>query len=456
MPPKIIELDIVDLANTGLAVGYDNGKVTFVAGGLPGERVEAMITKSRRNFNQARLVRLVTRSADRVEPVCRHYDVCGGCSWQDLDYDRQLFYKRKQVIACLEHIGGFEEVAVDDIRPSPDRFFYRNKMEFSFHLCHPEISPRRFVLGLHERGRFDRIFDVQRCHLESERSNDLINFLRDEVVRLNIPVYGLLSHQGFLRFAVVREGKNSSQWMVILITGGGEFIGKERLIAAIRQRFPDLTTLIWMVNDTLTNIARGVVREVLFGPGYIEDTVLGLRFRIGPMTFFQTNIRQTEALYTTALEFAGLTSKDRLLDLYCGTGTIGLCAAGRVREVVGIDIEEESIAMARINAEVNGVDNGRFIAAPADTALTEGELAGRSFDVAIVDPPRAGLLPKAMDGLLAVGAPRVVYISCNPATFARDAARLRQDGYRLERVTPFDMFPHTMHTELVSRFEKKG
>jgi 23S rRNA (uracil1939-C5)-methyltransferase len=456
MTPRTIEIDIVDLANTGQAVGYDNGKVTFVTGGLPGERVEAEVIKTRRNFNQARLVRLVTRSADRVSPICRHYDVCGGCSWQDLDYDRQLYYKRKQVVACLEHIGGFEEAAVDEIRPSPDRFYYRNKMEFSFHLCTPEVSSRGFVFGLHERGRFDRIFDVERCHLQSERSNDLVNFLRGEVVRLGIPVYGLLSHQGFLRFAVVREGKNSGQWMLILITGEGEFVGKEPLAAALRERFPDLTTLVWMVNDTLTNIARGDVREVLHGPGYIEDTVLGLRFRIGPTTFFQTNIRQTEALYEAALDYADAKPSDRLLDLYCGTGTIGLCAAGRVREVVGIDIEEESIAMARINAEVNRIGNGRFIAAPAHVALAAEDIAANSFDVVVVDPPRAGLHPKAMDGLAAVGAPGIVYISCNPATFARDAALLRQEGYRLDRVTPFDMFPHTMHTELVARFEKNG
>ncbi|MDD4051844.1 MAG: 23S rRNA (uracil(1939)-C(5))-methyltransferase RlmD, partial [candidate division Zixibacteria bacterium] len=348
MMPRTIELEIVDLANTGQAVGYDNGKVTFVNGGLPGERVEAVITKTRRNFNQAQFVRLVTRSADRISPVCEHYDVCGGCSWQDLDYSRQLHYKRKQVVACLEHIGGFEDVVVDEIRSSPDRFFYRNKMEFSFHVCLPEISPRGFVFGLHERGRFDRIFDVRRCHLESERSNDLVNFLRDQVVRLGIPVYGLLNHQGFLRFAVVREGKNSGQWMLILITGAGEFIGKDELVAALRERFPDLTTLVWMVNDTLTNIARGTVRGVLYGPGYIEDTVLGLRFRIGPTTFFQTNIRQTEALYGAALELADPKPGGALLDLYCGTGTIGLCAAKRAGRVVGIDIEDESIAMARI------------------------------------------------------------------------------------------------------------
>jgi 23S rRNA (uracil1939-C5)-methyltransferase len=444
--PRTIELDIVDLANTGQA--------TFVDGGLPGERVEAVIVKTRRNFNQAKFVRLVTRSADRVSPVCQHYDVCGGCSWQDLDYDRQLYYKRKQVVACLEHIGGFGDVVVDDIRPSPDRFFYRNKMEFSFHLCTPEISPRGFVLGLHERGRFDRILDVHRCHLESERSNELVNFLRDQVVRLGIPVYGLLSHQGFLRFAVVREGKNSGQWMLILITGAGEFIRQNELVAAIREHFPDLTTLVWMVNDTLTNIARGTVRQVLFGPGYIEDTVLGLRFRIGPTTFFQTNIRQTEALYGAALDLAEIAPEAALLDLYCGTGTIGLCAARRAGRVVGIDIEKESIAMARVNAEANGIDNCRFIAAPAQVALADAEVAAGPFDVVIVDPPRAGMHPRALDTLAGMRAPVIVYISCNPATFARDAALVAREGYRLGRVIPFDMFPHTMHTELVARFEK--
>ncbi len=456
MTRRIIELDIVDLANTGQAVGYDNGKVTFVSGGLPGERVEAIITKSKRTFNTARLVRLITKSPDRIEPVCRHYERCGGCTWQDLAYERQIFYKRKQVIGCLEHIAGFEATAVAPIRPSPEQFYYRNKMEFSFHVCPPEISPSGMVLGLHERGHFDRIFDVHHCHLQSERSNEFVTFLRQRVLELGIPPYDLVGHHGFLRFAVVREGKNSGQWMVILVTGGGDFIGREELVTSIVARFPDLTTLVWMVNAGLTNIARGEIRDILHGPGYIEEEILGLRFRISPVSFFQANSRQTEALYSTAIDLAGLTPDDVLLDLYCGTGTIGLCAAGRAAAVIGIDIEEEAIAAAQVNAAINGIGNCRFLAGEAHLVLADALPKSAPPTVAIVDPPRAGLHPKALDQLLALAARRIIYISCNPATFARDAALLNRGGYEPGEVIPFDMFPHTMHTELAARFEKKG
>jgi len=437
-------------------VGYVDGKVTFVNGGLPGEKVLARITKSKKSYNQAKLLKVLTRSDERIDPVCRHYHICGGCTWQDLDYDRQLYYKRNQVVASLKHIGGIDNPDIAEIRPSPDIFFYRNKMEFSFHVCEPDISERKFVLGLHERGRFDRIFDIIQCHLESDLSNRLVNFIREKVSELAIPPYDLIAHRGFLRFIIIREGKNTGQYMLSLVSGRGEFDAKKELVAALKENFPELTTIVWVVNDTMSNIARGEVEEILHGPGYIEEKILDFRFRINPGSFFQTNSRQTENLYRTAIELAEVSPENTVLDLYCGAGTIGICAAADAEAVVGMDIEPEAIAAARLNAEINKTDNCVFYAGPVRKVLLDENLRGKPFNPVFIDPPRAGMHPRAMKRLLEISPRKIVYISCNPATFARDAGILVEAGYRPGRIIPFDMFPHTMHIELVSAFEKNS
>jgi 23S rRNA (uracil1939-C5)-methyltransferase len=451
---RIIELEITDLAFNGKSVGYINGKITFVNGGLPGERLEVEIIKSKRRHNEARFRKLLSKSLERIEPVCQHYEICGGCTWQDLDYERQLYYKRKQIVDCLEHIGNFEEIPIDDIRPSPDKFFYRNKMEFSFHFAPVGMTNYGFTLGLHERGRFDSIFDVTDCHLQSEFSNRLVNFLREKVAELRIPIYDLIHHTGFLRFAIVREGKNTGQIMLVLVTGEGEFPQKKKLSESLVNKFPELTSIIWMVNDKKANIARGEIREILFGPPYIQEQILGLRYRISPGSFFQTNSHQTENLYQTAIDMANLEYFDNLLDLYCGSGTIGLCAAGKVKQVIGIDIESEAIKTAEANAQINQISNCRFYAGAARQILASDDFKELKITIVIIDPPRAGMHTKALEHLIGFGVQRLVYISCNPATFARDAALLCKKGYQIEKIIPFDMFPHTMHIELVSSFKK--
>ncbi len=449
-----IELDIVDLAFNGRAVGYLDGKVTFVNGGLPGERVAAKITKSKKRYNQATLLRVLQPSPERIRAICEHYDICGGCTWQDLEYQRQLHYKRKQIIASLEHIGRINGDIVGDIRPASDVFFYRNKMEFSFHVS--DKSPRGFVLGLHERDRFDNIFDVNRCHLQSDFSNRLIALVRDKVAELQIPAYDLITHTGFLRFLVVREGKNTGQTMASFVTAEGDFPEKDRLIGAIVDTFPELTTVVRVVNPTVTNIARGDVREILHGPGYIEENILGYVFRIHPGSFFQTNSRQTEELYRIAIDLAEVEPAHTVLDLYCGAGTIGLCSARHARQVVGIEIEPESVTAARINAQINDITNARFYDGEVRRVMLTEDLQKISFDRVFVDPPRAGMHPRALKRLIEIDVPRIIYISCNPATFARDAMELASAGYSLDTVIPVDMFPHTMHIELVSRFQKNG
>jgi len=456
MRNKIIEIDIEDLAFNGQAVGHLDGKVVFVKGGLPGERVEARITKTKRSYSHAKITRIITKAPERIAPICRHYDICGGCIWQDLAYERQLYYKQKQVSDCLKHLGKFEDVEITDIKPSPDLFFYRNKMEYSFHTASEQKSPRGFVLGLHERGRFDFIFDVEECHLQSEISNQMINAVRDDVESLQIPAYDLVRHKGFLRFLIIREAKNTGQSMMVIVTGEGDFVKKSEFISGLIEKFPQLTTIAWVVNTSVTNIARGTLQEILHGPGYIEEEIMGRRFRISPESFFQTNSRQTEHLYRAALELAELKKDDMLLDLYCGAGTIGLCAADKVSQVIGIEIEESAVADARLNAEINNIDNCRFFAGDARKVLESDDLRETKFDIVINDPPRAGMHPKALKRLIEIDAPRLVYISCNPATFSRDAVALREAGYNLVKVIPFDMFPHTMHIELAARFTKNN
>ncbi|MEZ5360190.1 MAG: 23S rRNA (uracil(1939)-C(5))-methyltransferase RlmD [Candidatus Zixiibacteriota bacterium] len=452
---KVIEFDITDLAYNGKSIGYDeSGKVIFIKGGLPGERVRAQIVKAKRNYSTAKLLEILTKSPERIPAVCEHNDICGGCTWQDLAYDRQLKYKRDQVIDCLEHIGKIKDVPVEEIQPSPEVFFYRNKMEYSFHVVPEQVATERFVLGLHERGRFDKIFTVNQCHLQSEMSNEVFAFLREQVEKLGIRVYNLIAHTGFLRFVIYREGKKTGQSLLNIVTGYGEFPMKEELTQAFVERFPTLTTIVWTVNETLSNIAKGDVTEVLHGPGFIEEEILGYRFRVSPGSFFQTNTRQTENLYRKAIELAAIKPGDSVLDLYCGAGTIGICASANAGEVIGIEIEEEAVESARVNAQINGLTNCRFYAGPVRKVMLRDELAKKSFSPVFVDPPRAGMHPKAFKRLLEIDTDRIVYISCNPATFARDAAELIQSGYQLKTIVPFDMFPHTMHIELVSLFEK--
>lgn len=449
---RIIELEIEDLAYNGKSIGYDNGKVTFVKGGLPGERVEARIVKNKRNYNQAKLLRIITKAPERIEPVCQHYEICGGCIWQDLEYSRQLYYKRRQIIACLEHIGGFQEIDVDEIIPSPDIFFYRNKMEYSFHVLTTQGDVEEFVLGLHERGRFDRIFNIEECHLQSQLSNRIVRKVRELVEKLSIPVYDLIVHRGFLRFVIIRDGKNSGQIMVNIVSGEGEFKNKDEFTSRLVESFPEITTLAWTVNPEMSNIAKGEVREILHGPGYIYEEILGFRFRINPGAFFQTNSRQTEALYKCAIEMADIKAGETVLDLYCGAGTIGICAAGSADEIVGIEIEEESVAAAIENAKINNLKNCSFYCGPVRKVMLENDLRNKPFSTIFVDPPRAGMHPKALKRLLEIGAQRIIYISCNPATFSRDAVEIVKSGYNLGKIVPFDMFPHTMHIELVSIF----
>ncbi|HUV31758.1 MAG TPA: 23S rRNA (uracil(1939)-C(5))-methyltransferase RlmD [Acidobacteriota bacterium] len=448
---KLVQLEIADLASDGRSVGHLNGKVVFCDGGLPGETVLAEIVRSRPRYSQAIVHEVVRASDARITPVCSHFGLCGGCAWQDLTYDHQLDYKKRQVVACLERLAVLGSVDVADAVGSPDLFHYRNKMEFSFHAT-PDGG---FTLGLHRRGRFDEIFDLHECHLQSQLSNRLVDRVRRFVADEGISVYDVRRHIGFMRFLVIREGKRTGQVLVNIVTNYGDIPAGQRLVASLTGEFPEVTTIVHNQNGQKSNVATGEVESVLYGPGCIEEEIGGLRFRIEAGTFFQTNTAQAETLFTTASRLLAAEPGDRLLDLYCGTGTIGMLLAGQVREAVGVELVGEAVELARRNAAANSIANITFIHGSVKDVLASGAVGQESYNIVVVDPPRAGLHRKALAGILALAPAKLLYISCNPATFARDARLIADAGYRLPRVVPVDMFPHTKHIELVALFYRR-
>jgi 23S rRNA (uracil1939-C5)-methyltransferase len=446
----IFDIEITDLAYNGKAIGSLDGKVVFLNGGLPGEKVRAEITRTKARFSTGRVLNIIDKSAERIPAPCIHYDICGGCTWQDLDYTRQLHYKKKQVVDCLEHIAKLKDAEVAETIGSGERFYYRNKMEFSFNAA----ENGRFNLGLHQRGHFDEIFDVDNCLLESELSNEIVAWFRGFVDEKRIPAYDVEKHTGFMRFLVIRQSKNADQLMINIVTTDGPIPHSEELIETAISRFPQIKTIVHNVNNQKSNIARGEKETVLYGDGYIEEMLLGYTFRIYANSFFQTNTRQTETLYRTAFDLLHPDATDRLLDLYCGAGTIGICVSDRVAHVTGIELEPSTVQGAKENAEINGVKNADYHAGSLRSVLKEKYEIFQDFTGAIIDPPRAGMHPKALSRLIELDLPKIVYISCNPATFSRDAVELTASGYEISRVIPVDMFPHTMHIELVAGFYK--
>ncbi|MEW5795581.1 MAG: 23S rRNA (uracil(1939)-C(5))-methyltransferase RlmD [Candidatus Zixiibacteriota bacterium] len=444
------QLTIEDLAFDGKAVAHLDGKVVFLDSGLPGETVLAEITRSHPRYSQGLVREITSRSPQRIQARCLHFGTCGGCSWQDLAYSEQLAFKKRHVVECLARIGGLREAAVRDVLPCSNVFEYRNKMEFSFHA----LEEGGFHLGLHRRGRFDDIFDLHACHLQDDMANRIVGSVRDFVKREQVPVYDVTRHTGYMRFLIVRRGLRTGQTMVNIVTNRGPFSLAERLVSELLESFPRMTTIIHGQNGSKSNIATAETESVLFGPGYIEEKILGLTFRIRANSFFQTNTEQAELLYQAGFELLKPLPSDRLLDLYCGTGTIGHLLAPRVSEVVGVEIVPDAVTIARENASVNGIVNVTFLQANVAEYLRGGPEHLRDFDAFIIDPPRAGLHPKALKRILALAPARLLYYSCNPATFARDAQALCDRGYRMSEVQPVDMFPHTRHIELVALFSR--
>ena len=440
-----LDLKIDSLAYGGNGVARLNGFVVFVRRGLPGDTVRAKVTKVKRNHAEATALEVVEAGAPRVEAPCAHYPACGGCRFQDLAYEAQTAAKEAQVADALARIGRLEGFQLDPILPAESVFHYRNKLEYSF-----TDDDGKVALGFHRAGRWDEVLDIERCWLTTDLGNAIRNRVKQWANEIGLRAYDQESQEGYLRHLVVREGRNTGQALVVLVTAPGEF-DDESFVAAV-QEFPEVRSAYWAVNDTPAEITN-VPSRLLWGEEAIEEEILGLRFRVRPNAFLQTNTEMAERLYSLAIDYAGLTGEETVYDLYCGTGTIGLAMAREALTVWGIDSSEESIACAVENGQLNGLPNAAFFAGDVGADVEELRDRAGDPDVVMVDPPRAGLSGKALAHVGALAAPRLVYVSCNPTTLAGNAKALVSDhGYTLERVRPVDMFPHTPHVESVSLF----
>jgi 23S rRNA (uracil1939-C5)-methyltransferase len=444
-----IELDVESLAYGGNGVARLNGFVVFVRRGLPGDRVRARVTKVKRSHAEALATEVVRAGPARVEAPCGHYPACGGCRFQDLEYGAQLAQKHGQVRDAFQRLAGIPEPPLEAIVPcEPDIFYYRNKLEYSF-----TQTPSGPALGFHKAGRWDEVLDIQKCWLTTDLGNGLREAVRDWAREEGLEAYSQEDGSGYLRHLVVREGRNTGQALVQLVTGPEEKFERGYFVDVCR-RFPEVRSVHWSENATPAEITN-LPTEHLWGEEWIEEELSGLRFRVRPNAFLQTNTSMAEKLYALAREAAQLTGGETVWDLYCGIGTIGLSMAPKALTVWGIEVSEESVACALENAELNGITNAAFFAGNVGQVVEELLERSGAPDVVVVDPPRAGLAGKALRRLGAIEAPRIVYVSCNPTTLASDVKVLRgEHGYELLRVTPVDMFPHTPHVENVALLER--
>jgi 23S rRNA (uracil1939-C5)-methyltransferase len=439
-----LELSIDSLAYGGNGVARLNGFVVFVRRGLPGDLVRARVTKVKRNHAEALAVEVLRPGPERVEAPCEHYPACGGCRFQDLAYEAQVAAKEEQVADALRRIGGLAEPPLEPIEPAVERFHYRNKLEYSF-----TSKPAGPALGFHEAGRWDKVLEIERCWLTSDLGNAVRRAVRDWARAEGLEAYDQGEHTGYLRHLVVREGRNTGQTMVQLVTAAEERFDRDELVETLR-RFPEVRSIHWAVNDSPAEVTN-LPTTLLWGEEAIEEELCGLRFRVRPNAFLQTNTAMAERIYALAAEYAQLSGSETVYDLYCGIGTIGLTLAAKALTVWGVEVSEESVACALENADLNGIANAAFFAGEVGASLEDLRERAGPADVVVVDPPRAGLSGKALRRLARLEAKRIVYVSCNPTTLAGNVKELARDwGYRLERARPVDMFPHTPHVETVA------
>ncbi len=458
-----VELAMTTSGFGGRAVGRRDGLVFFVNGAVPGDRVRAVVVRRRRNFVEAELSQLLEASSDRTEPRCRHFGTCGGCRWQNLSYARQLEEKQLHVQDLLSRIGRVP-VEVPALLPSARAYCYRNKMEFSFGtnrwLSREEIASgqplsKGFALGLHVPRRYDKLVDVRECFLQSSLSADIVNRVREIALEQDWSPYDSRAHRGFLRNLVIRTSEASGEILVGVITSRVEKERMEYLASRLREEFPEVTSLVNAVNRTRSPVAGGE-ETIVYGSGEVTERIGDLAFRIPLSGFFQPNTLQAERLYELICKLAQPEKTEVLFDVYCGMGCIGLFLASRVARVGGFENDAGSVENARSNARKNGIKNARFQTCDASEALSRENL--RRFgnpDIVVLDPPRTGLHKSVLHKLLRVRPRRIVYVSCNPATQARDIASLRS-SYQVSAVQPLDMFPQTPHIECVARLDSIG
>ncbi|MBK6265386.1 23S rRNA (uracil(1939)-C(5))-methyltransferase RlmD [Marivirga sp. S37H4] len=460
--PIIEKLRIEKIAAEGKALGYFNDKVVFVQGTAPGDVVDVRVHKKKKSFLEGSAIKFHERSGLRVEPFCTHYGICGGCKWQHLGYEDQLKFKAQQVTDALERIAKVELPAIQPILASANTTYYRNKLEFTFSnnrwLTAEEIATGEnfssSALGFHVPKRFDKIVQIEHCYLQPEPSNK-IRMAVDKIAKENnISYFDIVNQVGFLRNLIIRT-TSTAQVMVILQVAEDNEEWLNLILSHLKNTFPEITALLYVINQKGNDTFHGLEVQSYSGQDHILEEMEDLKFKIGPKSFYQTNSEQAYELYKVARNFAKLKGDELVYDLYTGTGTIANFVAGNAKKVIGVEYVEEAIEDAKFNSQLNGIDNTDFYAGDMKDILNDEFIQKNGQpDVIITDPPRAGMHPDVINMLLRIEAQKIVYVSCNPATQARDLALL-DEKYKVTAVQPVDMFPQTHHVENVVLLERK-
>ena len=461
--PLLEDFEITGVAAEGKSLGRWNDMVVFIPYGAPGDVARVKITRKKHSFAEGVIDSLVKPSELRVEPMCQHFGTCGGCKWQHLPYDYQLRCKQQQVVDALERIAKVPLPAISPILGSKKTTHYRNKLEFTFsnkcwltpeQMRSGEEFPNRNAVGFHIPGGFDKVLNIEKCWLQDDISNRLRLFLRDYTQQSGYTFYDIRNNVGLMRTIMIRTA-STGELMLVVVFGEDNEAAIADVMGAVKEQFPQITSLMYVVNLKVNDSLTDQEFILYSGRDYIEEEMEGLKFRVGPKSFYQTNSEQAYELYKVARSFAGLTGKELVYDLYTGTGTIANFVARQAREVIGIEYVPEAIEDAKLNSGINGIENTKFYAGDMKDVLTGEFVAQHGIpDVMIVDPPRAGMHEDVVRVILDAEPRRIVYVSCNPATQARDIALLDKK-YRVEAIQPVDMFPHTHHVENVALLIKK-
>ncbi len=451
----IIEANIESLSYGGDGFAKYNDIALFVQKGIPGQKVEALIIKKNKKFLKAKALNILKKSPDQINPECVHFEDCGGCSFQNYKYEKQLEQKEQQVKDLLVHIAGLKSTKISKIKKAKEIYNYRNKMEFTFSndAWFEKYNPkekRELCIGLHPKGRFDKTIDLENCKIQAEIANQIVNLVRETAIENNLIPYDIKKHTGFLRQIVIRSAVHKSETMVIIVTSTND---QEKLkpIVDNLKKIKEIKSIINNVNRRKADVSYSEEQYLLYGDDFITEKIGTYKFKISPDSFFQTNSKQAKVLYDIIKKEADLNGDEIVYDLYCGTGTIGIYLSKKAKKIFGFEIIPSAIDDAIINASNNNVKNALFFQGDIkDTLINNKEIdIIEKPDVSIIDPPRSGLHPKALKNIIKLKQKKIIYISCNPSTQARDLKEFLEFGYKVKNIIPVDMFPHTPHIESV-------
>ena len=451
-----IKLKISDLAFGGKGISKKNELVFFVKDAIPNQEVIAKISKIKKKYAEAYSIDTLKDSTDQVNPLCEHFKWCGGCTTQQLDYQKQLYYKQKQVSDILNKIGGEKNLDVNTIIGCENTFFYRNKMEYTFSGIPWYIGDESYddvIIGLHVPKRFDKILNINKCHINHEVFNDILEISKEVAVKEKMIPYHVRKHTGFLRFLVIRIGIHTNEVMVNLVTAGYKPKIIKPIVDELIDRIPNIKSIVNTINNQKSNIASGT-SKLLYGDEYINEKIGDYTFKISANSFFQTNSYQVKTLYDYIIKTADFKKSDIVYDLYCGTGTIGIYISSFVKKVYGIEIVKDAIKDAKFNAKKNNIKNIFFYDSDIKDFFTNQNTKIDKPNTIIIDPPRPGLHPNVIKDIIILSPSKIIYVSCNPSTQARDVKTFLEEGYKICDIQPIDMFPHTPHIECILTLKK--